>query len=132
MITRIASERILDDFDPNTVLNIMSMLVQYNKLHSRVSRKRVQYTSLNNCAQEILEHIEALLRVVLTKFAVGSASLARLLQTTSIIYRRQGERENSRYLGNAITLILIEICSDALRSKIRISPYTLKNMIEVI
>lgn len=80
-------------------------------------------------------YTETLLRVALVRFNVNSHHLTRLLQVTSALYRRPTENDSADSMKavprSSIALAIIDILSDALRGKARVTTSTLTSMIKV-
>lgn len=68
--------------------------------------------------------MEDFLRAVLRKFEVTKASIERTLQVASAFTRRGGS-------GNHLAMAILDVFSDALNSKIRMSATTLRAITEV-
>ncbi|KAI5122947.1 hypothetical protein M0805_006828 [Coniferiporia weirii] len=114
-ILRNASELVDESFNPNPLLLAAATLIQYNKALIR----------------GFLHNMETAVRIALVRFNVSDQALRRLLQVTSTLYRRTasetGASANER---NSILSVVIEILSDGLRGKCRVTLPTLKAIIE--
>ncbi|THH07445.1 hypothetical protein EW145_g3377 [Phellinidium pouzarii] len=116
-ILRGASELTEEGFNPNPLLLSAATLIQYNKAQIR----------------DFLRHMETAVRVALIRFNVDDLALRRLLQVTSTLYRRTASEStvfsNER---NSLITVVIDILSDGLRGKCRVTSLTLKAMIDVL
>ncbi|KAJ7774854.1 hypothetical protein B0H16DRAFT_1508657 [Mycena metata] len=101
--------------DSAPLLLIPALLVQHNKANSR----------------EMLVCIDAMLRGVLLRLSVDVASLSRVIQVTTSLYRRTHPGESGNP-SSPIILIVFEMLADALRLKARTLPGTLRSMLETI
>ncbi|KAH8117558.1 hypothetical protein DFH11DRAFT_1504486 [Phellopilus nigrolimitatus] len=114
-ILRNASELTEEGFDPNPLLLSAALLIQHNKAQIR----------------GFLHHIETVVRIALARFNVSEQAMRRLFQVTSTLYRRaaseSGVTSNER---NSILTVAIDILSDGLRGKCRVTPQTLKAIMD--
>ena len=79
-----------------------------------------------NGLQDMLTYTDAILRIVLTRLEVDTASLSRLIQVTATLYRKSQSSSS-----NAILVVIFELLADGLRMKARIPPSAMKAMLEV-
>ncbi|EJD06034.1 uncharacterized protein FOMMEDRAFT_119510 [Fomitiporia mediterranea MF3/22] len=114
-ILRNASELSDEAFDPNPLLLAAATLIQYNKAQVR----------------GLLPHLENAVRISLVRFDIHEQSLRRLLQVTSALYRRTASEPGaSAQDRNVILAVVVDILSEGLRGKCRVTPTTLKTMVE--
>lgn len=78
--------------------------------------------------------METLLRAALVRFNVSAKALTRVLQVTNTLYRKSNTgiasaRDPSQF--NPMANIMLEILSEALRGKARVTGSTLAGLIEV-
>ncbi|KAL0071388.1 hypothetical protein AAF712_001245 [Marasmius tenuissimus] len=83
-----------DTVNPAPLFNIASVLMQHNKAQSR----------------EMLVYTETILRATLIRLTIDVATVSRLVQVTSSLFRRSGQEAT-----NPIIMALFEISSDLLR-----------------
>ena len=79
-------------------------------------------------------YLETLLRSSLIRFNVSVASLRRVLQVTTTLYRKAAKVSGTKaedQLVNPIAVAMLEITKDALNVKARVNPATLTALIEV-
>lgn len=82
--------------------------------------------------QGLLHHLESALRIALVRFDVSEQALRRLLQVTSTLYRRAAtDPSASAQERNIILGVVLEILSEGLRSKCRVTAPTLSAMVFV-
>ncbi|KAL5490495.1 hypothetical protein ACEPAI_5328 [Sanghuangporus weigelae] len=113
-VLRSASEFSDEMFDPSPLLLSIATLIQYNKAQVR----------------GLLHHLESALRITLVRFDVSEQALRRLLQVTSTLYRRAAtDPATSSQERNIILMVVLEILSEGLRSKCRVTASTLSAMI---
>lgn len=84
------------------------------------------------CLQGFLPHLETAVRVALVRFDVSEQSLRRLAQVTSTLYRRAAaEPVGSAHERNSVLAVIIDVLSEGLRGKCRVTPLTLKAIVDV-
>ena len=71
------------------------------------------------------------MRVALGRFDVKEQPIKRVLQVTHSLYRRTAESPTSAQERNIILSAILEILSDGLRGKGRISNVTMKAVVDV-
>ncbi|KAI0748219.1 hypothetical protein C8Q80DRAFT_1104066 [Daedaleopsis nitida] len=99
-------------FDPSALLLLACTLIQHNKAHSR----------------DLLTYLETLLRSSLIRFNVSVASLRRVLQVTTTLYRKAARvagTNTENTMVNPIASAMLEISRDSLNMKARILSSTL-------
>lgn len=74
----------------------------------------------------MLTYTDAVLRIVLTRLEVDTASLSMLIQVTATLYRKSQPSST-----NAILAVIFELLADGLRMKARIPSSSMKAMLEV-
>lgn len=78
----------------------------------------------------MLSYTNTVLRVILNRLNVDTASLSRLIHVTASVYRKTHFADtNGAIMG--IIPIIFEVLGDGLRMKARVLPATLKSMLEV-
>lgn len=124
-------------FDPAPMLLISATILQHNKIHSRVSHLPTivlnETTSKKYWYQELLSHVDAVLRAVLARFNVGTQCLSRVLHVTSTLFRKMQPRTATagQLQHNAVAMTVFEILADGLRKEGRLTPSTVTCIIEV-
>jgi putative NIF3 family GTP cyclohydrolase 1 type 2 len=78
----------------------------------------------------MLPYVDTVMRVVLNRLSISTKSLSRLIQATANLFRKHQPSDSTPPVNNVVALIF-EILSDGLRMKARISPSTLRSMLEV-
>ncbi|KAL0581716.1 hypothetical protein V5O48_000298 [Marasmius crinis-equi] len=111
LLARRTSEWTPETVDPAPLLNIAAVLMQHNKAQSR----------------EMLMYTDTVLRATLTRLTVDAATVSRLVQVTSALYRRS-EQEST----NVIILALFELLNDGLRMKTRAPSGTIGALSETV
>lgn len=81
--------------------------------------------------QELLIHLEAFLRVALTKFDVNQTSIKRLLQVTAVLNRRGASTQLAPQTQNHIAVALLDVLSDACHGKVALTTPTLTTLFDV-
>jgi hypothetical protein len=78
-------------------------------------------------------YLETILRAVLVRFHVSRQCLIRVLNVTTSAYRRTKSQSSANEQGslNHITIAFLEILSEGLRRRARISSLTITAMVEV-
>ncbi|KAF8894642.1 hypothetical protein BD779DRAFT_1502197 [Infundibulicybe gibba] len=113
-IARRASEPTIGISDASPLLGIPTILIQHNKAQSR----------------DMLPYVETIVRIVLQRLNIDTATLAHLLHATTNLYRKFQSRDHSSG-SNSLLFVLLEILGDGLRLKARISSQTLRATVEV-
>ncbi|KAI0797914.1 hypothetical protein C8Q75DRAFT_845203 [Abortiporus biennis] len=104
-----------DVFDPSPLLLLSCTLIQNNKIQCR----------------DLLLHTETVLRAGLGRFHFSSTSINRILQVSASLYRKSDSAEQA-LSANLIAMALIEVLSDGLHGKARITASTLKSLVDAI
>ncbi|OBZ75571.1 hypothetical protein A0H81_04216 [Grifola frondosa] len=117
-IVRRASDWPTDTFDPSPFLLVSATLIQNNKSQSR----------------ELLSFMDTLLRASLGRFHVSVASLRRLLQVTTALFKKAKTAASSSdaVRVNPVLNTMFDILRDSLRVTTRISPATLTALIDAL
>lgn len=126
----LASDKV--DFSP--LILIPSVLIQHNKMHSRVRPSSLlkQKRTLISAFKDMLAYTETVLRALLTRLNVSKAALMRIVHVTSSLFKRSIPTQNSQEeVANRIVLAIFEIVGDSFRMKVRPRAETLSAMISV-
>ncbi len=78
--------------------------------------------------------MDSILRPALLRFDVSSETVTKLLQVSTSLYRRTTEAANSgerTVQANTVFVAIMDVLSDALRGRNRITPSTLESLVEV-
>ncbi|KDQ60796.1 hypothetical protein JAAARDRAFT_173016 [Jaapia argillacea MUCL 33604] len=117
IITRRMAE-LPESFDPAPLLLLIVTLIEHNRAHSR----------------DLIRPLDNALRVALTRFHVTTSTLLRLLEVTSNLYRRaQAQSVTITSASSNLTVVTtLEVLSDGLRRRARVTSSTIASLLEVV
>lgn len=75
--------------------------------------------------------METALRLALIRFNVRREVLTRLLHVTSALYRRIEPNTTEDRQLNSVVVVIVDVLSDALRGKCRVTSSTLASLVTV-
>ncbi|EJD52997.1 hypothetical protein AURDEDRAFT_180591 [Auricularia subglabra TFB-10046 SS5] len=96
-------------FDPNPLLTMTATIVLHNRAQSR----------------ELLAHLDVFLRAALGRFNVNKDTIDKMLQVASA-YAKRGAS------SNLIAVAILDVLSDALHGKARMTTVTLRSVTEML
>lgn len=89
---------------------------------------------VNPIHKDLLGYTETLLRAALNRCNVSTESLVRLIQVTSLLYRRAAAAKpvgSDALPSNPIVHAMLEVIAESVRLKARTTPATLTSLFEV-
>ncbi|KZT67735.1 hypothetical protein DAEQUDRAFT_712938 [Daedalea quercina L-15889] len=117
-VARRAAEWPQGTINPSPLIILACTLIQYHKAQSR----------------DLLGYMETLLRATLTRCAISTASLTRVVEITSQLYRKATASVHGTDvpLVNPILLVLLETISDGVYMRARVQGATLASLFETM
>ncbi|KAI0079929.1 hypothetical protein K474DRAFT_1638767 [Panus rudis PR-1116 ss-1] len=114
-VARKTAEWPSDQFNPSPLLLMTCTVIQHNKSQS----------------SELLTHLETFVRAMLVRSTVSAASISKVMQVTTSLYRKATTPDQMLGL-NHVALTILELLHDGLHGKARLHPSTITALIEAI